>query len=300
MNILIIENEIYLAQSISTKLTELGNTCELCVSPTGKIKDIHYDVVLLSTNINGQDFTPLIKKFEKSIILLLVSYVSNNTVSIPLNLGAKDYLLKPFMINDLVRKIYHYRDYEMEKKKAQGYERYLSYIFASNKNSVTDSELELPLFVSSSFQKDADAFAYKYAIQKNESLNFITLSDKSALKELNVLNAYTLTYVTDLHMLSKNEIKIFFDTIKDKNIIVFNSAKYEIDEYNILEIKSKNIISEDSEILPIEEYIKYIIKNYQNELTDTELSKKLGMSRKSIWEKRKKHLIHKVKEPKVS
>lgn len=32
MKILIIENEVYLAQSIATKLGELGHTCEMCTS----------------------------------------------------------------------------------------------------------------------------------------------------------------------------------------------------------------------------------------------------------------------------
>ncbi|MBT0784659.1 hypothetical protein KJQ91_07805, partial [Campylobacter upsaliensis] len=51
----------------------------------------------------------------------------------------------------------------------------------------------------------------------------------------------------------------------------------------------------DNEILTIDEYIKHIILSYQNVFADTELSKKLGISRKSLWEKRKKYEISKKK-----
>ena len=41
--------------------------------------------------------------------------------------------------------------------------------------------------------------------------------------------------------------------------------------------------------------VKYIIKTYQDVHPDTELSKKLGISRKSRWEKRKKYGLTKKK-----
>lgn len=46
----------------------------------------------------------------------MVSYISNDTVSKPLSAGAKDYILKPFMIEELIRKINHYQDYEKLKR----------------------------------------------------------------------------------------------------------------------------------------------------------------------------------------
>ena len=45
----------------------------------------------------------------------------------------------------------------------------------------------------------------------------------------------------------------------------------------------------------IEDYVKFIVLNYQHKFPDTELSKKLGISRKSLWEKRKKYDIFKTK-----
>ena len=45
------------------------------------------------------------------------------------------------------------------------------------------------------------------------------------------------------------------------------------------------------EILSVKEYEKLIISKYENRYPDIELAKKLGMSRKSLWEKRKKYGI---------
>jgi DNA-binding NtrC family response regulator len=60
-------------------------------------------------------------------------------------------------------------------------------------------------------------------------------------------------------------------------------------------MKSDNKVIEQGDILPIEDYVKYIVLNYQHKFPDTELSKKLGISRKSLWEKRKKYGIIKKK-----
>jgi len=63
----------------------------------------------------------------------------------------------------------------------------------------------------------------------------------------------------------------------------------------VLEIKSDDGVFEKGDILSIENYVKYIITKYQTKFPDTELSKKLGISRKSLWEKRKKYGISKKK-----
>ena len=295
MKILIIENEIYLAQSIATKLGELGHSCEMCTSTKDAIKSNNYDVVLLSTSINGQDFNPVIETFKSSIIILMVSYISNDTVSKPLAAGAKDYILKPFMIEELIRTINHYQDYERLKKRNEAYEKYLKHSFCSIGNEFEHDSIELPVFVSSSFQKHADAFAFNHAYAKNMPINFITLSDPKAMNEIATLPHNTIIYVTDFHILKKAEKKNFLQIIKDKQVIVSTSDKVDDIEYQIIEIKSDNNIFDKGEILSIEDYVKFIVLNYQQKFPDTELSKKLGISRKSLWEKRKKYDLIKKK-----
>jgi len=295
LKILIIENEIYLAQSIATKLGDLGHVCELCTSTRDAIKSNNYDVVLLSTNINGQDFNPIIDIFKNSIIILMVSYISNDTVSKPLAAGAKDYILKPFMIEELIRKINHYQDYENVKKLNEAYEKYLAHSFNSIQNDYNHNEIKLPVFISSSFPKNADAFAFKYAKIHNKALNFISLTDVRAISEINSLSKNCIIYIINYQILKKNDKKAFFEAISDKQAIIASSDKIDDIEFDILVIKNESNVFDQGEILPIEDYVKFIVLNYQDKFPDTELSKKLGISRKSLWEKRKKYDILKKK-----
>lgn len=295
MKILIIENEIYLAQSIATKLSELGHICEMCTSTKDSIKGTNYDVVLLSTNINGQDFNPVIETFKKSIVILMVSYISSDTVSKPLSAGAKDYILKPFMIEELIRKIDHYQDYEKLKKKNETYEKYLEYSFSNLSVAKEYENTELPVFISSNFQKYADAFAFEYAKLNQKSIHFVTLSDPKYISHIENVPQNSIIYIIDYHLLKKSDRDDFFELIKNKDVIVSSNDKIEDIEYKVINIKNDENIFDKSEILPIEDYVKYIVINYQDKYPDTELSKKLGISRKSLWEKRKKYDLIKKK-----
>jgi len=295
LKILIIENEIYLAQSIATKLSDLGHMCEMCTSTKDAIKNANYDVILLSTNINGQDFIPVIENFKHSIVILMVSYISNDTVSKPLNAGAKDYMLKPFMIEELVRKIDHYQDYERLKKKNASYEKYLDYHFSSAENEQSVDDLTLPLYVSSTFQKNIDSFAFAYAKSLDKPIHFVSLTHPKAMDEIKNFPSNSLLYVIDYQLLKKSEKKEFCKLIANKKVIVASNDKIDDVNFPIIEIKSDNSIFDKGDILPIEDYVKYIVLNYQDKYPDTELSKKLGISRKSLWEKRKKYDIVKKK-----
>lgn len=295
MKILIIENEVYLAQSIATKLGEQGHVCEMCTSTKDAIRSTNYDVVLLSTNINGQDFNPVIETFKNSIVILMVSYISNDTVSKPLAAGAKDYILKPFMIEELIRKINHYQDYEKLKRRNVAYEKYLTHTFTNAKHEQNINNLDLPLFVSSSFQKYADAFAFEYAQKNDMPMHFLTLNDSKSINEISSLPQNALIYIIDYQVLKKGDKKSFCTLIEGKKVIIASSDKIEDVEYPVLEIKNENNVFDKGEILPIEDYVKFIVLNYQDKYPDTELSKKLGISRKSLWEKRKKYDIIKKK-----
>jgi DNA-binding NtrC family response regulator len=267
----------------------------MCTSSRDAIKSNVYDVVLLSTNINGQDFSPVIETFKKSIIILMVSYISNDTVSKPLSAGAKDYILKPFMIEELIRKINHYQDYEKLKKRNEAYDKYLTHTFSSMSSEHNFDNLDLPLFISSSYQKHADSFAFEYAKKKNLPLHFITLSDIKAMSEIESITENSLIYIIDLQILKKSERKALYALLENKKAIICSTEKIEDDEYEVIDIKSESNIFDQGEILPIEDYVKYIVLNYQHKFPDTELSKKLGISRKSLWEKRKKYDIVKKK-----
>ena len=295
MKILIIENEIYLAQSIAAKLSDLGHVCDLASSTKDALRNEPYDVVLLSTNISGQDFYPVIDAYKDAVVILMISYVSNDTVSKPLKAGAKDYILKPFMIEELIRKIDHFQDYEQLKRQNSTFQRYIDHSFSSVNVDCDYAKSDLPIFVFSNYQKYADAFAFKLLNRCSAPLHFISLASLRTLDEIANLNPERLTYITDFQALKKTDKKPFLDLIEGKSVIVSSTDIIEDVPYKTVEMKSDNKVIEQGDILPIEDYVKYIVLNYQHKFPDTELSKKLGISRKSLWEKRKKYGIIKKK-----
>jgi response regulator of citrate/malate metabolism len=295
VKILIIENEVYLAQSIATKLTELGHNCEMFTSTRDAIKNENIDVVLLSTSLNSHDILPVIEHFKDAIVILMVSYISNDTVSKPLSAGAKDYIVKPFMIEELVRKIDHHQDYEKLKKKITSYEKYFEDTFSFAKYEHKYDSIKLPVFIQSSMQKNADAFAYFYAQTKNKPYIYINLSSQNAFEEIKEAPKNSLFYCTNFHTLKKNEKAEFYELIQNQEAIISSVETVDKERFEVIEIKEENTILTQGDIMPIEDYVKYIVINYQNKYPDTELSKKLGISRKSLWEKRKKYDIIKKK-----
>ena len=296
MKILIVENEIYLAQSIAAKLSEIGHNCEVAATIKDAIKEEHFDAVLLSTNINGQDFYPVIDHYKDSIIILLVSYISNDTVSNPLKAGAKDYILKPFMMEELIRKINHFKEFELIKKENETFKKYLSFSLKGINVEGINTKIKLPLIIKTNYQKYADFFAFEFSKLYGEPFKFYTLSETGALNKIKSEKDTQLLYITDFQVLKKSEKKIFFEIIENKNALISTTDSIEEDlPINYTEIKSDNKIFDRNDILSIDDYVKYIILNYQNKFPDTSLAKKLGISRKSLWEKRKKYEIFKKK-----
>jgi response regulator of citrate/malate metabolism len=295
MNVLIVENEIYLAQSIASKLSDLSHNCDISSSTKEALKGVPYDVVLLSTNISGHDIYPVIEAYKDAVVILMVSYVSNDTVSKPLAAGAKDYILKPFMIEELIRKIQHFQNHERLHRQNKTHERYLAHMFNGIKIEEDFDKTELPVMICSGYQKYADAFAFRYAQHKNKALQFVSLSSNKALQDIIALPMHSILYLTDFQNFKKSDHKTLFELLEKRQCIISSTDYIDHAPFRIIEVKSENHLFDQGEILPIEEYVKYIMINFQNRFPDTELSKKLGISRKSLWEKRKKYGIVKKK-----
>ncbi len=296
MKILIVENEIYLAQSIASKLAEIGHTCDMAMTVKEALnKSENYDAVLLSTNISGQNFYPVIDKYKHSIIILMVSYISNDTVSNPLKSGANDYILKPFMMEELIRKLNHLLDYNQSKKENMTYKQYLENLFKNTKIHRIDDKTKLPLLVKTAFQRNADALVFNYAKEYNESFSFISLNDSDALERLSKIKDEELVYMINLQNLKKSEKQKVLSMIRNKRVIISTTDMHEELDINTITIEEDDKVFDRNDILSIDNYVKYVIINFQNKFPDTELSKKLGISRKSLWEKRKKYGITKKK-----
>ena len=295
MNILIVEEEIYLAQSIAGKLIDFGHECDIFAAVNDAMEqERRYDVVLLSTNLSGQDFYPVIKKYRDEIILLMVSYISNDTVTDPLKAGAHDYIQKPFMIEELIRKINHYHGFKQLQRKCDLYEAYLRHQLGAIR--LPESlERPLPLMVKTNYQKQADAFAFALAEEMGRPLKYLPLSDPASLAALEDLDEECITYMPEFQTLKKSEKEAFLEAIRGKDVLTSTTEKFEDDSLETIELVSEHKIFDRTEILTIDDYVKFIIHNYQSKFPDTELSKKLGISRKSLWEKRKKYGIFKKK-----
>lgn len=296
MKILIVENEIYLAQSIATKLTEVGYSCEIAATIKDAMREDRYDAVLLSTNISGQNFYPVIEKHKNAIIILMISYISNDTVTNPIKAGASDYIQKPFMIEELIRKLQHLTLFNSLKKENRTYKEYVNNLFESSDIKAISPKTRLPILIKTSFQKHADAVVFHYSVEKKEPFVFISLSNPNAIEKIVKTPYNELLYIVDLQNIKKSDKAKIFNLIEDRRVIISTTDTTESYEgIEQMEITTDSKVFDRSDILSIDDYVKYVILNFQNKFPDTELSKKLGISRKSLWEKRKKYGIAKKK-----
>lgn len=295
MKVLIVENEIYLARSIANKLVDCGYECKIASSIREALEDVYYDAVLLSTNVSGQNFVPVIKKHDNSIIILMVSYISNDTVSNPIKAGANDYIQKPFMIEELIRKLNHLVEFEALKYKNQTYEEYLSHIFEHAADHKISRKTRFPLLLKTNFQKNADAFMFKLSSALQRSFQIISLAYSNSLEKIGNLPKNQLAYVVNLQHVKKNEKSKIIELIKDKQVVISTTDVSDDFDLNTITLKSEKTIFDGEDILSVENYVRYIINNFQSKFPDTELAKKLGISRKNLWERRKKYGIVKEK-----
>jgi len=295
MKILIVENEIYLAQSIASKLMEIGHVCEIATTIKDALKDEKYDAILLSTNISGQNFYPIIEKHRSSIIILMISYISNDTVTNPIKAGACDYIQKPFMIEGLIRKLQHLSDFKNLKKENATYKDYVKNLFASANLDPIDKKVKFPILIKTNFQKHADALVFNYAQSQNETFMFISLTQSNAFEKIARSSGDELIYIIDLQNLKKSEKTKVYNVIEGKRVILCSTDPSEESDITLIEINTDSKVLDQGDVLCIDDYVKYVICNFKNKFPDTELSKKLGISRKSLWEKRKKYGINKKK-----
>lgn len=287
MKILIIESESYLAQSIANKLGALGHECNNAASlAAAAALAEEFEAVLLSTSWSGASFYPLIEKFRRSIIILMVAYVDSETVLNPVKAGATDYIQKPFMIEELIKKIEHYAQFRSLKSQNEAYEALLREISLSCEIPHTRlAQIKFPLLLR------GDAAARAAAVFK------ITLALKSRLKILSAQSPELLErgveifYAPDFDSLSGAQKEKFISKTKSMRLIAgsIGAQKGFSDEITLGSSKER------SEILSIEEYVKLTIVAHQDEYFDSDLAAALGISRKSLWEKRKKYGIARKK-----
>lgn len=288
MKLLILENEVYLAQSIAGKLSDVGYECT--ISQNIPKERVDYHAILISSNIYNQNCEFFIRQHSDSIIIMMISYISDDTVSKPLLAGARDYVLKPFMIDELVRKIRHYNEFAKNKQVLDFYNAYFDFI---QKELNTPSLLQYnpPFIIKSTSQRSADIYAMKYAREKNILLEFITLKDKDYKNIFkNTPQKQKIYYATNLEELKKQERKEFLELAHRYPMIISFISTDKVQFQQVIDISHiPNTQELGGDIMSIHDYVKTIIAKFESRYPDIELAKKLGMSRKSLWEKRKKY-----------
>ena len=296
MNILIIENEVYLAQKVVSRLLDDGHNCDFVENVNLENLTKEYDIVLLSTSISSSIVKGVIKKYgQNSIILLLVSYISDETVTNPIKDGAKDYIMKPFLMDELVRKIYHYKECRAIRRELKVLKDYFEFTMSDIDIKDVLVPLSFPLLIETNFQSYADKLVFEIAKKVNLPIKFISLSSANWQKQITNQFERTIIYLTDYHTLKRNVKVQLIKQILDKKCVICSLESDDEFTHKKVVFNSKNKSLDHSQIMSINDYIKTIVINHQNRYPDTELSKRLGISRKSLWEKRKKLEIDKKK-----
>jgi DNA-binding NtrC family response regulator len=291
-NILILEDDIYLAQKVASKLQDDGYTVSHYASILEVDKEKVYDTVLLSTNIPVGDTTEIIQKYIDSTIILLVSYVSDATVTRPLKAGASDYVLKPFSIDELLRKIKHYEDFNKLKIQNKALEDCINFLFQSTTQSL-NLPTKFPYLIETNDQKEADKIVFELSRKMEKKIEFVSLAKEFKFDFSNCKDK--LIYIYDFHNIKNSSKELLLKNIKELDVVLCSLDSVEHFPYGKTTIKKEIRSSHNGIILTINEYVKMMVLNFQNNYPDTELSKKLGISRKSLWEKRKKFGIEKDK-----
>ncbi len=293
MKIVIIENEVYLAQSIAAKLMEKNFEVEL-FSSVKEANEREADVYLLSANLQGQSINSLIEKHKDKIIILMVNYINNDTVSEPIKLGAKDYIVKPFMIEELLRKIEHFREFQALKKENLLCQDYIQNIFSNIEYDYDISKLKTPCIIITNYLRLADKMVFDYAYNNKLSLTMLSAKEKGYKDVITKQTASSLLYFSDFDRLKKKDQDEVLELLKPYKFIIATNSAIESD-YKTVTLESDDKLYHQNEVLTIDDYVKFIINTFQHQFPDTELSKKLGISRKSLWEKRKKYGLYKKK-----
>ena len=294
MKIVIIENELYLAQSIAARLSEFHFETEI-YSSVKEAMEVQGDIYLLSTNLPGQNFLPLIERHKDKNVLLMVNYINNDTVGEPLKAGARDYIVKPFMIEELIRKIEHFHDYRMLQERNRFYEEYLDHLYAGIELEIDVESLELPIVVRTNYQRAADKLALRLNRTRRNILRHISLEEEDWIGRIEELDDEYIGYITHLEKLKKADRERLYRLLEGKRFLLTDSSGNIETPFETLTLNSGDKLFDQEEILTIDEYVQYIVRTFQYKFPDTELSRRLGISRKSLWEKRKKYDLFKKK-----
>jgi len=296
MKITIIDENYDFTDKIQTNLNQLGYETEYFTSAYKAIRDSQSDIYLLSTSFPEEECARFIEKFSCKIIILMANTYTYATVRNPLDLGAKDYIVKPFRMEELERKI----DYFRLKMSTDSYESYINHSLKDiNATEKYLNKLIPPVIIHTNYTIFIDKLVIQYCQKENKIFSFISLSSphwKSKIKDAGSSNCI---YISNLQLLDEKDIEILFKLLKNKKFIISTTESINT-QYKVIKIDSDMQLYDGSYIMSVEEYIQYVIKNFQYKITDTELAKQLEFSRKTLYDRRNKYQIYKIKKGRIA
>lgn len=111
IDILIIEDDVSILEVTRDFLEDNGFTVKICStgsSALNSIKESNYKLIILDINLPdliGFDICRIIRKTSKVPIIILSARISNTDKIIGLDLGADDYVCKPFSLHELLSRV---------------------------------------------------------------------------------------------------------------------------------------------------------------------------------------------------
>ena len=203
--------------------------------------------------------------------------------------------MKPFIMDELVIKIYQYKECRSIRRELKTLREYFNFTMAEIDIKDVLLPPSFPTLIESNSQKCADKLVFELSRKMDLPIVFISLTSTTWLKQVTAIQAKAIIYLTDYHTLKKNAKDNIIKIIEDNKCVISTLEQESDFPYRKIEFNNDNILLGNSNIMTINDYVKMMVLSYQNKYPDTELSKKLGISRKSLWEKRKKLDIEKKK-----
>jgi len=292
MIITIIEKEILLANDISNKLKKLGYETEVFDCINKATNSSKGDVYLLSTVFSMSNTKVFINKFQHKSILLLVSHKSNETLTKPIELGAKDYIMKPVSIDILSKKIEHYQEFENLKFKHALYQKYHDYVLRDIELEIYMDQIDFPMIIITNNIVYIDQLVLAYGKRKNINIIFVSLNSKNWRDKIHSSDKDQPLYLSGLESLNVKERNSLFNKLEGRKFIIssFTSVNK---PYETIEISVEGTSLYKNEILPISGYALMVIKSLQHRMSDIAISEKLGYTRKKVASLRKKYELFK-------
>jgi DNA-binding response OmpR family regulator len=168
MKILLVEDDEFIGESIKEYFEMEGSKVDYYPSPKKALEEIypdHYDIFLVDINMpemNGYDFYEELKNYSSTSVIFITAYSDVDHIEKAFNIGAADYIKKPFDLKELelrvkrlvfkkTDKIKITDNYSFDIKKLKLYfkdeeveltpnEKYFLEILVKNINNVVDSE----------------------------------------------------------------------------------------------------------------------------------------------------------------